>query len=436
MGCNSSKAPDYPDGTTKAPAVEDPKATPAIEPASVQPTIPAPDAADEPEEAPVEYKLAADRLAKVQQIFKLWDFNETGKLELSEFTGITVQMGPHESKVLSTLSEMDFDGDGNVVPSEWEQYFAMTCSTLDDAEFGVLIGDIEEAGSTLVTVLQCTQIAKSASTEAAAPAAEPSAEEAAEAAEEEAAAAPTPLTAARQAAVEELFAAWDVEKKGCIPVGQLQQGKLSFGPQTTGIFDALEAMDADGDDEVTLTEMLTYFTVVGEAMSDEQFEVVRSEMLTAAQDATLIASLTAIAASQQPAAAAAAAAAAAPTAAADEEEEEEEAAEFPPLTEARTALLQQLYGVFATDADKSTILMSGLTCDAKIELGPATFTPLEFMEVMDENKDGKVTFAEMCAYFTVVGAELDDASFDLIVNEMIDAASTKKLLEGAMAANA
>ena len=231
MGCNSSKAPDYPDGTTKAPAVEDPKATPAIEPASVQPTIPAPDAADEPEEAPVEYKLAADRLAKVQQIFKLWDFNETGKLELSEFTGITVQMGPHESKVLSTLSEMDFDGDGNVVPSEWEQYFAMTCSTLDDAEFGVLIGDIEEAGSTLVTVLQCTQIAKSASTEAAAPAAEPSAEEAAEAAEEEAAAAPTPLTAARQAAVEELFAAWDVEKKGCIPVGQLQQGKLSFGPQ-------------------------------------------------------------------------------------------------------------------------------------------------------------------------------------------------------------
>jgi len=123
-------------------------------------------------------------------------------------------------------------------------------------------------------------------------------------------------------------------------------------------------------------------------------------------------------------------------AAADEEEEEEEAAEFPPLTEARTALLQQLYGVFATDADKSTILMSGLTCDAKIELGPATFTPLEFMEVMDENKDGKVTFAEMCAYFTVVGAELDDASFDLIVNEMIDAASTKKLLEGAMAANA
>ena len=113
-------------------------------------------------------------------------------------------------------------------------------------------------------------------------------------------------------------------------------------------------------------------------------------MLAVAQDATLIASLTAIAASQQPAAAAAAAAAAAPTAAADEEEEEEEAAEFPPLTEARTALLQQLYGVFATDADKSTILMSGLTCDAKIELGPATFTPLEFMEVMDENKDGKV----------------------------------------------
>ena len=49
----------------------------------------------------------------------------------------------------------------------------------------------------------------------------------------------------------------------------------------------------------------------------------------------------------------------------------------------------------------------------------------------DANKDGQVTFEEMCSYFTVLGAELDDTSFSLIVGEMVDAASTQSILKTA-----
>ena len=74
--------------------------------------------ADEEAEPDPEPTLSAERLAKVTAIFNAWDYDATGKLELREFSGASVKVGPkYEAKVLEMLTSMDYDGDGYIVPS-------------------------------------------------------------------------------------------------------------------------------------------------------------------------------------------------------------------------------------------------------------------------------------------------------------------------------
>lgn len=236
-------------------------------------------------------------------------------------------------------------------------------------------------------------------------------------AEEEA---PPEMSAARSATVEELFKAWDHDGKGSISILNLQQCTVSNGPQTMNLFKALEAMDTDDDKEVTLTEMIAYFTIVGEKLSDDEFESLRQDMLELAQNRALIASLTAIASNPM-------AGGPSSEAPAAEEEETEPPAE---LSKERVALCEELYTTFVSSTETS-IPLADLESDCVVEMGPARTNPFAWLRLADANSDGQLTFDEMKAYFAVLGEAMTDDEFSIVLNEMIDSAASKAVLKAA-----
>ena len=149
-----------------------------------------------------------------------------------------------------------------------------------------------------------------------------------------------------------------------------------------------------------------------------------SEMLEAAQESTLIASLTALATE-------AASGGASSAAADDDDEAQEEVAA--PLNEARRSLVKSLFRVFSSD-ETSPIELAKLAGDATVEVGPVKENVLQKMSMMDANADGFVTLDEMSDYFTMVGGALSDDEFELILGEMTDNAQTQAMLQ--MAAGA
>jgi|EP00900_Chrysochromulina_parva_P002095 Ca2+-binding EF-hand superfamily protein len=359
--------------------------------------------------------LSPERLGKVRTIFKEWDYDESGTLDVEEFTHVSINVGPSERKVLQHLRDMDFNGDGKIEPQEWEKYFALLTEHLDELSFQSVLDDMGKSGADLITVLRCTALAHVATA-----ASEPTTLD-----EEPDDHALTPLTAERKAKVDELFGAWDVNHKGAIPLKKLQQGKITFGPQQSSLFERLQDMDADGDGNVTLTEMLMYFTVLGDHTSDDEFSLILGEMQTAAADTTLIEALMRIS-----------------TTDAEERnsfrkernsgghasEDDDEEEKFEPLSPEKTALVRKLFDIFAKGDDKSGIPIAALQGDATIEIGPTKMTLLQFLDSMDADQNGTVTFAEMVAYFTVLGADLGD-DFELILNEMVDSSSAKMHLK-------
>jgi len=90
--------------------------------------------------------------------------------------------------------------------------------------------------------------------------------------------------------------------------------------------------------------------------------------------------------------------------------------------------VRKLFDIFAKGDDKSGIPIAALQGDATIEIGPTKMTLLQFLDSMDADQNGTVTFAEMAAYFTVLGADLGD-DFELILNEMVDSSSAKMHLK-------
>jgi len=105
MGCSGSKEP----------AAEPAAATPAAEPATQPAAEAAAPVAGEGETPRSAFKagvLDAEAEKRVVELFKHWDIDATKKLELSAFTSASMQVGPHESKLLARLADMDLDKDG------------------------------------------------------------------------------------------------------------------------------------------------------------------------------------------------------------------------------------------------------------------------------------------------------------------------------------
>ena len=58
--------------------------------------------------------LDPKKLQVVRQLFKDWDIDGKGMIEIKALKGVTVNVGPQESQVLSQLIAMDYNGDGFV----------------------------------------------------------------------------------------------------------------------------------------------------------------------------------------------------------------------------------------------------------------------------------------------------------------------------------
>ena len=178
----------------------------------------------------VEITLDADKSTRVKSLFTTFDMDDSGKLELAAFTGAVVQVGPHQTKVLDRLTDMDIDHDGFVtkevgcppVPlnpycsaaaptctppatlhppallrslQEWLTWFTATAGKLNTEEFNLIMEEMHATAEEMVTLIRCTRLAAESVAEIEAPAAAP------------------PLTGERLAKVQALFSAWDVEAR-------------------------------------------------------------------------------------------------------------------------------------------------------------------------------------------------------------------------------
>jgi len=421
MGCSGSSAreADYAAATPTDVQPVEAKPTPSRQ----EPAMSTEDA-EMPDDTEEVAELSGARLEKVKAIFAKWltgSESETGMLELKSFSGASVTVGPHSVELLKTLSQMDTNGDGFVEASEWQKYFQPISAVLSDEEFAAVLEGLETSGQDLITILSCSKLAANVGTVAGSSAAD----KAGDAEGEDMVTEDFALSAEQEKKVGELFgalaSAWGTDGAGTISVDKLQGHKMVNGPNQLKIFESLEAMDADGDKEVTLVEMMAYFTILGENMSETVFQTVYDELAQLAQDEALISSLTALATSgPMPS-----------SGATDEDGEAEEDYEAPErLSSEELAKLEELFLLFVPNK-QSPIQLSDLGKKCRVEVGPNTEDLLaKSLEVMDDNKDGMVTFDEMSLYFSYQRANgLSTEDFGVLVQEMMDSVNTASMLE-------
>ena len=276
MGCSSSKEVNEAEAGTAAGSKADPGAASggsgrkASEPLSP---------------AKVEVNLDANQSTRVKELFTTWDIDASGKLELAAFIGAVTKVGPHQTKVLAQLQDMDVDHDGFVTEAvtnptscpppqsaachlhhshtptacthtpraaahapvrprltqEWLLWFTATAGTLNAGEFNLIMEEMQTSAEEMVTLVRCTRLAAES------------------AAEIEAPAAPPPLAGDRLEKVQALFSAWDYEGKGSIDRLKVGASSVSFGPHKSHVLKQLDDMDTDGDNLITLVEMTDFF---------------------------------------------------------------------------------------------------------------------------------------------------------------------------------
>ena len=236
----------------------------------------------------VEVTLDKTQSTRVKELFTTWDIDASGKLELAAFIGAVTKVGPHQTKTLAQLQDMDVDHDGFVTESvtnpnqlpaasacpralcctapahsptacththpaaaeapvrlrltqEWLHWFTQTAGTLNADEFNVIMEEMQSSAEEMVTLVRCTRLAAES------------------AAEIEAPAAPPPLVGDRLEKVQALFKAWDYEGKGSIDRLKVGASSVSFGPHKSHVLKQLDDMDTDGDNLITLVEMTDFF---------------------------------------------------------------------------------------------------------------------------------------------------------------------------------
>jgi len=380
MGCSSSKEVNEAEAGTAAGSKADPGAASggsgrkASEPLSP---------------AKVEVTLDANQSTRVKELFTTWDIDASGKLELAAFIGAVTKVGPHQTKVLAQLQDMDVDHDGFVTEAEWLLWFTATAGTLNAGEFNLIMEEMQTSAEEMVTLVRCTRLAAES------------------AAEIEAPAAPPPLTGDRLEKVQALFKAWDYEGKGSIDRLKVGASSVSFGPHKSHVLKQLDDMDTDGDNLITLVEMTDFFQAISAELNDAAFAAVVGEMLELASEAATIAACLAMAVAPQVQGA--------------EEEPEAKAS----LSDARAEQLKALFDLFTKNKDGSIDV--ALLDQVSIQEGPNATKVLTNLKDMDADKDGKLTFDEMKAFFAAIGASLNEDEFKLIVGEMFDTVEASQL---------
>ena len=68
-------------------------------------------------------KLEGARLAKVEALFKEWDFENKGEIDRVKVSASAVKFGPHKSRLFHQLESMDTDGAGIISLDEMKIFF-------------------------------------------------------------------------------------------------------------------------------------------------------------------------------------------------------------------------------------------------------------------------------------------------------------------------
>lgn len=353
---------------------------------------------EEVKAAPAATTLPAGKLASVTELFAEWNFNGDGMIPLDFLDRASVNVGPHKSKVMSELRKMDFNGDGMVEEKEWLEYFTAVGLKLSDSEFEVVLTTLKQQGEDMVTIARLTAMAEEGPM--------PTGEEEAEF---------EPLPAARGEKVEALWAAWDYEGKGKIALDKVTSTELTVGNKTMKALSGLKDMDFNGDKVVDKEEMFKYFQIASPSMQDDAFDTIIGEMTEVATRASNVAKSVQLVEQMK---------AEADGAGFNEGEEVEEMA---PLSEARAALVKELFAVF--NADFKPIKLASLNDDCTVGVGATSMKMFDNISAMDANGDGMLELDEMMLYFTAVSQTLDDQSFEEVLKEMIGNANSAAIIK-------
>jgi Ca2+-binding EF-hand superfamily protein len=228
----------------------------------------------------LDLSLPTERKGAVEELFGAWDPQKTGSIDLKALQGIdTLKVGPRDEKVLTGLAAMDANGDHLVTLEEMLAFFG--AAKLDDAEFKAMTGEMLTSASTALNIASLVKMTEEAPVSRDLPA-DPDAEDDDDDT-------PPPLSGVRTELVKELFSKYSESQDVDIDISTLQADCTSeIGPNKEGILQSLSAMDADGDGKVTFKEMVGYFTVVGAALNEDEFQLVLDELIQNAQTAQLI----------------------------------------------------------------------------------------------------------------------------------------------------
>ena len=173
---------------------------------------------------------------EVMALFKTFDIEGTGKIEMKGLKAVKVEVGPSKMSVLDQLAEMDFNGDGYVEKDEWEMYFATVVAALDADSLKIILDDLKEAGrydysfsplpvltsfltlvaclhSTYATIANCVKMAEADDVTGGEPTEE------------------TELSEEESAAVKKLFEGWDFNGDGTIALSTLLTTGVDIGPR-------------------------------------------------------------------------------------------------------------------------------------------------------------------------------------------------------------
>lgn len=270
--------------------------------------------------------------------------------------------------------------------------------------------DLRGSGESMVTVLRCTKLAGQSST---GPTSAVSSEEAADA---EAELALMQLSDARKEKVLELFKLWDYKNDGKIAYKTLNATGVQVGPKEHKVLDDLGRMDTDGDEVVTLDEMLAFFGACSEVMTDEEFDTIMGDMSDVASTTNGVAKMIAMTESSAKEAGVVA--------------EGEEVEPPPELSAEREALVKALFEAFSSSISEP-IPIKSLEMDTKTNVGPAKENVLKNLNDMDSNGDGMLEYGEMKDYFAACGAVLNDEEFTMVLGDMRDTATTAQMIKTA-----
>jgi len=222
----------------------------------------------------------------------------------------------------------------------------------------------------------------------------------------------------KKAAVVALFKQFDTAGNGMLPLDSLNSATVSVGPSEEGVLVSMKEMDFNGDGYVEESEWVVYFTAIGDALGDEEFDLIMTELKAAASMASAVDACVKLAV--------------------EEDESPEglgaDAAEgeailqelLANLSPAQKKMIEALFAEWKSDSANGIEI--AMLADTEVEGGPVKWKVFDKLKLMDANGDGIVELDEMMQYFAVVLAEMGDDEFTSTVDDMKEMAAGKKHL--------